>query len=193
MWPAFFFSSHVIIITTSWINAVMFFLFSAQADDRVRVEKRDGAQFEFASAMKTVTEFYCHTQEKGGLVPQFFFFRLLYSPCWYSHTLIDTKTDIELKHSVCVWVVGLWLMAVFVMSCAIVMCVCVSMSPRLSFSIKCSIPGEPSDLLSGTTHSVPPRVQLRKSSSHWKVCAPEEVHTFNNTGCKYHSPFFMQK
>ncbi|XP_008279806.1 DNA mismatch repair protein Msh3 [Stegastes partitus] len=39
---------------------------SAQADDRVRVEKRDGAQFEFASAMNTVTEFYCHSQEKGS-------------------------------------------------------------------------------------------------------------------------------
>lgn len=39
---------------------------SAQADDRVRVEKRDSAQFEFASAMNTVTEFYCGTQEKGS-------------------------------------------------------------------------------------------------------------------------------
>ncbi|XP_069563910.1 DNA mismatch repair protein Msh3 isoform X1 [Brachyistius frenatus] len=39
---------------------------SAQADDRVRVEKRDSAQFEFTSAMNTVTEFYCHTQEKGS-------------------------------------------------------------------------------------------------------------------------------
>ncbi|XP_040011812.1 DNA mismatch repair protein Msh3 isoform X2 [Xiphias gladius] len=39
---------------------------SAQADDRVRVEKRDGAQFEFVSAMNTVTEFYCQSQEKGS-------------------------------------------------------------------------------------------------------------------------------
>ncbi|KAK1891973.1 DNA mismatch repair protein Msh3 [Dissostichus eleginoides] len=39
---------------------------STQADDRVRVEKRDGAQFEFASAMNTATEFYCHAQEKGS-------------------------------------------------------------------------------------------------------------------------------
>ncbi|XP_051279445.1 DNA mismatch repair protein Msh3 isoform X3 [Dicentrarchus labrax] len=39
---------------------------SAQADDRVRVEKRDSALFEFASAMSTVTEFYCHAQEKGS-------------------------------------------------------------------------------------------------------------------------------
>ncbi|XP_074495491.1 DNA mismatch repair protein Msh3 isoform X2 [Sebastes fasciatus] len=39
---------------------------SAQADDRVRVEKRDGAQFEFATAMNTATEFYCHTQDKGS-------------------------------------------------------------------------------------------------------------------------------
>ncbi|XP_044052269.1 DNA mismatch repair protein Msh3 isoform X2 [Siniperca chuatsi] len=39
---------------------------STQADDRVRVEKRDSAQFEFASAMNTVTEFYCHSQEKGS-------------------------------------------------------------------------------------------------------------------------------
>lgn len=56
-------------LVTSWISAVMFFLLSAQADDRVRVEKRDKAQFEFASAMNTVTEFYCHTQEKGVFVP----------------------------------------------------------------------------------------------------------------------------
>uniref|UniRef100_A0A3Q3MEC9 DNA mismatch repair protein MSH3 n=1 Tax=Labrus bergylta TaxID=56723 RepID=A0A3Q3MEC9_9LABR len=39
---------------------------SAQADDRVRVELRDSAQFEFASAMNTCTEFYCHSQEKGS-------------------------------------------------------------------------------------------------------------------------------
>ncbi|KAA8592696.1 hypothetical protein FQN60_018151, partial [Etheostoma spectabile] len=39
---------------------------SAQADDRVRIEKRESAQFEFASAMNTATEFYCHTQEKGS-------------------------------------------------------------------------------------------------------------------------------
>ncbi|KAM3611235.1 uncharacterized protein V6R79_015340 [Siganus canaliculatus] len=39
---------------------------SSQADDRARVEKRDSAQFEFASAMNTVTEFYCRTQEKGS-------------------------------------------------------------------------------------------------------------------------------
>nr|XP_046243833.1 DNA mismatch repair protein Msh3 isoform X2 [Scatophagus argus] len=39
---------------------------SARADDRVRLEKRDSSQFEFASAMNTVTEFYCHTQEKGS-------------------------------------------------------------------------------------------------------------------------------
>uniref|UniRef100_A0A665SZ71 DNA mismatch repair protein MSH3 n=1 Tax=Echeneis naucrates TaxID=173247 RepID=A0A665SZ71_ECHNA len=32
---------------------------SSQADDRVRVERRDGAQFEFTSAMNTVTDFYC--------------------------------------------------------------------------------------------------------------------------------------
>nr|XP_020449533.1 DNA mismatch repair protein Msh3 isoform X2 [Monopterus albus] len=39
---------------------------SARADDRARVEKRVSAQFEFASAMNTVTEFYSHTQEKGS-------------------------------------------------------------------------------------------------------------------------------
>ncbi|XP_034548204.1 DNA mismatch repair protein Msh3 isoform X2 [Notolabrus celidotus] len=39
---------------------------SAQADDRVRIETRDSTQFEFASAMNTVTEFYCHTQEEGS-------------------------------------------------------------------------------------------------------------------------------
>ncbi|KAK2837821.1 hypothetical protein Q5P01_015033 [Channa striata] len=39
---------------------------STQADDRVRVEKRDSCQFEFPSAMNTVTEFYCNTQEKGS-------------------------------------------------------------------------------------------------------------------------------
>uniref|UniRef100_A0AAX7U6K5 DNA mismatch repair protein MSH3 n=1 Tax=Astatotilapia calliptera TaxID=8154 RepID=A0AAX7U6K5_ASTCA len=39
---------------------------SAQADDRVRVERRDSAEFEFASAMNTVTSFYCHIQAKGS-------------------------------------------------------------------------------------------------------------------------------
>ncbi|KAM8886774.1 DNA mismatch repair protein Msh3 isoform 2-T2 [Spinachia spinachia] len=39
---------------------------SAQADDRVRVERRDSAQFQFASAMNTATEFYCHAPEKGS-------------------------------------------------------------------------------------------------------------------------------
>ncbi|XP_028434901.1 DNA mismatch repair protein Msh3 isoform X2 [Perca flavescens] len=39
---------------------------SVQADDRVRIEKRESVQFEFASAMNTATEFYCHTQEKGS-------------------------------------------------------------------------------------------------------------------------------
>ncbi|XP_061755824.1 DNA mismatch repair protein Msh3 isoform X3 [Nerophis ophidion] len=38
---------------------------SAKADDKVRVEKRDSACFEFASAMNTVTEFYCHNQVEG--------------------------------------------------------------------------------------------------------------------------------
>uniref|UniRef100_A0A672ZEP6 DNA mismatch repair protein MSH3 n=1 Tax=Sphaeramia orbicularis TaxID=375764 RepID=A0A672ZEP6_9TELE len=39
---------------------------SAKADDRVRVERRDGAQFDFASAMNTVTKFYCHAQDQGS-------------------------------------------------------------------------------------------------------------------------------
>ncbi|XP_053727295.1 DNA mismatch repair protein Msh3 isoform X2 [Synchiropus splendidus] len=39
---------------------------SAQADDRVRVEQRDKTEFEFSSAMNTVTEFFCHSQEKGS-------------------------------------------------------------------------------------------------------------------------------
>ncbi|KAM3867439.1 DNA mismatch repair protein Msh3 [Diretmus argenteus] len=39
---------------------------SVQADDRVRVEKRDSAQFEFASAMNIITEFYCQTQDTGS-------------------------------------------------------------------------------------------------------------------------------
>ncbi|XP_069379604.1 DNA mismatch repair protein Msh3 isoform X3 [Paralichthys olivaceus] len=39
---------------------------SAQADDRVRVEKRDRAQFEFPSAMNTVTDFYYHTENKAS-------------------------------------------------------------------------------------------------------------------------------
>ncbi|XP_051924781.1 DNA mismatch repair protein Msh3 isoform X2 [Hippocampus zosterae] len=38
---------------------------SAQAGDKVRVERRDSTHFEFASAMNTVTEFYCHAQTKG--------------------------------------------------------------------------------------------------------------------------------
>lgn len=39
---------------------------SAQADDRARLETRDSAHFDFASAMNTVTEFYCSSQEEGS-------------------------------------------------------------------------------------------------------------------------------
>ncbi|XP_053181496.1 DNA mismatch repair protein Msh3 [Scomber japonicus] len=39
---------------------------SAREDDSVRIEKRDNTQFEFASAMNTVTEFYCRTKDKGS-------------------------------------------------------------------------------------------------------------------------------
>ncbi|XP_041756448.2 DNA mismatch repair protein Msh3 isoform X1 [Coregonus clupeaformis] len=39
---------------------------SVQAGDGVRIEKRDSAQFDFASAMNTVTEFFCHTQDSGS-------------------------------------------------------------------------------------------------------------------------------
>ncbi|XP_077572207.1 DNA mismatch repair protein Msh3-like [Stigmatopora nigra] len=39
---------------------------SARADDKVRVEKRDSAQFEFAAAMNTLTEFYCQDQAQGS-------------------------------------------------------------------------------------------------------------------------------
>lgn len=63
------------------IKAVILFHFSAQGDDRVRVEKRDSAQFEFVSAINTVTEFYCHTQEKGVFVSYYvlFLFQVSYS------------------------------------------------------------------------------------------------------------------
>lgn len=54
--------------STPSIKAVILFRFSAQGDDRVRAEKRDSAQFEFVTAINTVTEFYCHTQEKGVFV-----------------------------------------------------------------------------------------------------------------------------
>lgn len=46
-------------------ESVVVFVFSAQADDKVRLETRDSAHFDFASAMSAVTEFYCHSQEKG--------------------------------------------------------------------------------------------------------------------------------
>lgn len=46
-------------------ESVVPFVFSAQADDRVRLETRDSAHFDFASAMNAVTEFYCRSQEKG--------------------------------------------------------------------------------------------------------------------------------
>uniref|UniRef100_A0A3P9P9U6 DNA mismatch repair protein MSH3 n=1 Tax=Poecilia reticulata TaxID=8081 RepID=A0A3P9P9U6_POERE len=39
---------------------------SAQTDDRIRVERRDSAEFEFTSAMNTVVKFYCHTPEKDS-------------------------------------------------------------------------------------------------------------------------------
>ncbi|XP_014830349.1 PREDICTED: DNA mismatch repair protein Msh3-like isoform X1 [Poecilia mexicana] len=39
---------------------------SAQTDDRIRVERRDSAEFEFTSAMNAVVKFYCHTPEKDS-------------------------------------------------------------------------------------------------------------------------------
>ncbi|KAM6965383.1 DNA mismatch repair protein Msh3, partial [Aplochiton taeniatus] len=39
---------------------------SVQPDDRLQMEKRDPAQFEFVSAMNTVTEFYCQSQDAGS-------------------------------------------------------------------------------------------------------------------------------
>ncbi|KAM9393488.1 DNA mismatch repair protein Msh3 isoform 2-T2 [Pholidichthys leucotaenia] len=39
---------------------------SVQADDRVRVEVRDSEEFEFTSAMNTVTKFYCYTPDKDS-------------------------------------------------------------------------------------------------------------------------------
>ncbi|MEQ2277224.1 hypothetical protein XENORESO_021981, partial [Xenotaenia resolanae] len=39
---------------------------SAQTADRIRVERRDSAEFEFTSAMSTVVKFYCHTPEKDS-------------------------------------------------------------------------------------------------------------------------------
>ncbi|CAL8249197.1 unnamed protein product [Merluccius merluccius] len=38
---------------------------STQAEDRVQIQRKDAAQFEFPSAMNTVTEFYCHSQDTG--------------------------------------------------------------------------------------------------------------------------------
>ncbi|CAL8345427.1 unnamed protein product [Lota lota] len=38
---------------------------STQADDRVQIQRKDAAEFEFPSAMNTVTEFYCHSQDTG--------------------------------------------------------------------------------------------------------------------------------
>ncbi|KAK0137215.1 DNA mismatch repair protein Msh3 [Merluccius polli] len=39
---------------------------STQAEDRVQIQRKDAAQFEFPSAMNTVTEFYCHSQDTGS-------------------------------------------------------------------------------------------------------------------------------
>uniref|UniRef100_A0A8C8E372 MutS homolog 3 (E. coli) n=1 Tax=Oryzias sinensis TaxID=183150 RepID=A0A8C8E372_9TELE len=41
---------------------------SFQADDRARVERRDSAQFEYTSAINTVTQFYCRSQQEGVFV-----------------------------------------------------------------------------------------------------------------------------
>ncbi|KAG9354370.1 hypothetical protein JZ751_001077, partial [Albula glossodonta] len=38
---------------------------SVQADDRIRMEKRDSLQFEFATALKTVTDFYSNPSRAG--------------------------------------------------------------------------------------------------------------------------------
>ncbi|XP_036382705.1 DNA mismatch repair protein Msh3 [Megalops cyprinoides] len=41
---------------------------STQADDRIRIERRDSSQFEFAAAMQTVTRFYSDTsRQKSGV------------------------------------------------------------------------------------------------------------------------------
>ncbi|XP_024131961.1 DNA mismatch repair protein Msh3 isoform X1 [Oryzias melastigma] len=39
---------------------------SFQADDRARVERRDSAQFEYTSAINTVTQFYCRPQKEDS-------------------------------------------------------------------------------------------------------------------------------
>lgn len=143
----------VCVTKTSQMTAVMLLCFSAQADDRVRVERRDCAQFEFASAMNTVTEFYCHTQEQGVCACSHF---PLLIPSSCSCTLPDTEAQ-GLRR--CSWLS------------------CVPVSSRFSLPVHCSVPGEPADLLSGAAHSVPPRVQLGKSSQESKVHVMKETQT----------------
>lgn len=148
------------------MTAVTLFCFSSQADDRVRVERRDRAQFEFASAMNTVTEFYCHTQEQG-VCASFHFSLFIPSTC--SYTLTETEAG-GLKCC-------LWLSCVPVTHGCASIFVCVPVSSRFSLSVHCSFPGEPADLLSRAAHSVPPRVQLGKSSQESKVHVMKETHT----------------
>jgi hypothetical protein len=38
---------------------------STQADDRIQIQKKESAEFEFPSAMNTVTEFYCNSPDTG--------------------------------------------------------------------------------------------------------------------------------
>nr|XP_046202584.1 DNA mismatch repair protein Msh3 isoform X3 [Oncorhynchus gorbuscha] len=49
-----------------WMLKSFTYIFRVQAGDGVRIEKRESAQFDFASAMNTVTEFYCHTQDSSS-------------------------------------------------------------------------------------------------------------------------------
>ncbi|CAL8330544.1 unnamed protein product [Arctogadus glacialis] len=39
---------------------------STQADDRIQIQKKESAEFEFPSAMNTVTEFYCNSPDTGS-------------------------------------------------------------------------------------------------------------------------------
>lgn len=62
------------------------------------MERRDSAEFEFASAMNTVTSFYCHIQAKGVyacVTAMLLFFLLHYDRLSYSHPVIESTVDVS--------------------------------------------------------------------------------------------------
>lgn len=73
------FLDHSLVTVKVTVHYFLSFCDSVQADDRIRIEKRDSTQFEYSTAMVTVTNFYssvthqtAEDQEKGNCLLFFF-------------------------------------------------------------------------------------------------------------------------